>query len=759
MPSLIRCTILAFLLLAQSVLAADQARRAPRNFDPDATDRVIVKFRESNARTALALSDVDRVSALASRSGQWLRLRRTISPSMHALHLGRVMRGEEARAAAAQLANDPQVEFAVPDRRRFIQAIPNDLHYGTKDAVTSGTGIAQQWFLTPPTSTLPAAINAEQAWDVTTGSASVPVAVIDTGVLFDHPDLGRMGVNGGKVHAGYDFIGPDPDNTFSTANDGTDRDADPSDPGDWISSADLQNANFSGCDVSDSSWHGTHVAALIGARSNNGEGVTGIGWDTPVVPLRVLGKCAGYDSDILAAMRWAAGLTVSGDRAPLPPSATSLPANPNAARVINLSLGSPSGQCSQSYSNVITELANAGVLIVVAGGNDTGPVFEPARCPNVLAVAGIRHAGSKVGFSAYGSQIGIAAPAGNCVELTGACRRPIVSASNFGTTQPSTHAYDGTLGTSFSSPMVAGVAGLMLARNSLLSLTELRNRLQRSARQFPIDSTLMNCSDTAFRPDGSGNYPNGGSCNCTSTSCGNGMLDARRAVLAATNALAVVTGPGTAGLNQIVNLKGDSNGNESLPAPAAGAIATYSWTQVSGPPGATLTGVNTSALTFSAPAAGTYVVRLTVTDNGSTQSSDAVDHTIVVANPGPPTILSNPANTTVDVGDDVTFSVVASGTGLSYQWERSNNGGATFSNITDATNPDYTLTNVGIADDAAHFRVRVSNAQGSVTSASATLSVDAGVPLPPKPGGGGGAFGWLFSLLAGLALFARRPRS
>ena len=85
---------------------------------------------------------------------------------------------------------------------------------------------------------------------------------------------------------------------------------------------------FLGCGVSDSSWHGTHVAGTIAANSNNGQGVAGINWNARILPVRVLGKCGGYNSDISDGIRWAAGLSVAG-----------VPANANPARVINLSLG------------------------------------------------------------------------------------------------------------------------------------------------------------------------------------------------------------------------------------------------------------------------------------------------------------------------------------------------------------------------------------------------------------------------------------
>ncbi|MDP0977458.1 S8 family serine peptidase, partial [Klebsiella pneumoniae] len=85
--------------------------------------------------------------------------------------------------------------------------------------------------------------------------------------------------------------------------------------------------------ISNSSWHGTRVSGLIAASSNNGRGMSGVGWGLKILPLRVLGKCGGYDSDIIAAMKWAAGIAIPG-----------VPANANKAKVLNMSLGG-SGSC------------------------------------------------------------------------------------------------------------------------------------------------------------------------------------------------------------------------------------------------------------------------------------------------------------------------------------------------------------------------------------------------------------------------------
>ena len=188
-------------------------------------------------------------------------------------------------------------------------------------------------------------------------AAAITIGVIDTGYR-PHVDLA------GRFVAGYDFIG-DP----LVANDGDGRDSDPLDPGDWITSAENASGYFAGCGVSNSSWHGTHVSGTIGAVANNGIGVAGINQVSKIQPLRVLGKCGGYTSDIADAIRWAAGLTVTG-----------VPANPTPDRVVNISLGG-SGACGSTFQNAINAAVAAGTVVVVAAGNSNANAanFTPGQ--------------------------------------------------------------------------------------------------------------------------------------------------------------------------------------------------------------------------------------------------------------------------------------------------------------------------------------------------------------------------------------------
>ena len=280
---------------------------------------IIVKLRSGGVPGRVqAQAAGDAVSKLAARGGFAIKEHRALPAGLHVLKPERLS-GETFAEQLARVRADADVEFAEPDYRRYPHAFPNDPLY-------SG-----QWYLQNRADT-PSAVNAEAAWDFGSGDAGVVIAVIDTGVLFDHPDLKRAHL-GGRVLPGYDFI-----SNAAAANDGNGRDADASDAGDWVTQQEANQGPFAGCSVSSSSWHGTRVAGIIGALTNNSEGLTGSTWSPWILPVRALGKCGGYDSDILEAMAWAGGLHVNG-----------VPDNPYPAKVENLSLGA-TGRCGAAYA-------------------------------------------------------------------------------------------------------------------------------------------------------------------------------------------------------------------------------------------------------------------------------------------------------------------------------------------------------------------------------------------------------------------------
>ncbi len=523
----------AALLGLLGVLSAAQAQT--QDVAAEAEARVIVRFKPA-AQSVLAKplsmrsGEVEarsvaqqRTHSLALRSGLGvLQSGLSLDARTHVVKA----RGIDSQTLAKRLAADPEVELVAVDQLRKRALVPNDPLYPA-GAATQGPA-AGQWYLRAPTSEVVSSINAPAAWDRSTGSSSVIVAVLDTGIRKDHPDLA------GQIVGGYDMVAYSSSSSLALAiaNDGNGADADASDPGDWVTQAEVDARTLgSQCtsdDVGNSSWHGTRVAGLIAAASNNGLGMAGVAWNSKILPMRVLGKCGGYDSDIIAAMRWAAGLSVPG-----------LPTNPNAARVLNLSLGG-SGSCAATsstgvlYRETMSELTAMNVVVVAAAGNSAGlAVGVPGNCPNVISVTGLRHVGSKVGFSSIGPEVTLSAPGGNCVNLSGPCLYPIVSTGNSGTQGPrlSEDYYISGVGTSFSTPLVAGTVALMLAQQPSLTPAQVRSALVSTARPFvtsgggtPGEAPPQACQ----APTASEQLE----CYCTTSTCGAGMLDAAAAVAA-----------------------------------------------------------------------------------------------------------------------------------------------------------------------------------------------------------------------------------
>jgi serine protease len=532
-------------------------------------------------------------------------------------------RGLTSAELAARLAADPEVEFAEPDRRRQIRAVPNDpLYPGGQAKATPTVG---QWYLRAPAAGSVSAIDAAGAWATTTGSSSVVVAVLDTGVRFDHPDLV------GKLFAGYDFIADLP-----MARDGSGRDADASDPGDWITRAEDndRSGDFYHCSVpdpvtgaydgEDSSWHGTQVAGIIGAATDNRVGMASVGRNVMVLPVRVLGKCGGWDSDIQAAMLWAAGLSNNPVK------------NPHPAKVLNLSLGSAEDEdhpgCPVGYTQVISKLTTAGVVVTASAGNGDGLAVDvPALCPGIIAVAGVRHAGTKVGYSSLGPEVAIAAPAGNCVNATGPCLNPLLTTTNAGTTTPARNTYSdsvvASLGTSFSAPLVAGTAALMLSVRPALTPSQVKSALMDSARPFPTATAGV---AACHAPDGTEQDE----CACTTSTCGAGLLDAAAAVARVAPADAPTAPFSASDSNPAVGDSVTLDASDATVGP--GRMGTYRWT-ISNPAIAHFSNAtNAATATLIVDAPGTLTVTLTVTDDLGTATSASAGLTLGATTLGMP---------------------------------------------------------------------------------------------------------------------------
>jgi serine protease len=474
--------------------------------------------------------------------------------------------GEALSTQRARLQAMPGVLSVEPNYLVHAAATaPNDTYYAN-----------YQWYLGASSSNT-AAINATKAWDSTRGSTSTVIAVLDTGIT-SHPDLDA------KILPGYDFI------TDSTvAADGDSWDANASDPGDWSSQ---------GCPRStrptQSSWHGTFVTGVLAAVTQNNTGIAGVNWNAKILPVRVLGKCGGSIADVIPALRWAAGIHVNG-----------VPDNPHPANVINLSLEAEGTTfCGTALQTAINEVLQKGAVIVAAAGNEQGVVGAPANCAGVLAVAAVTREGSKTTYSNFGPAVGIAAPGG---QGGNSFLRPaidaIISTSNDGTTGPSNAIYEQGAGTSFATPVTAGVVSLVRTIASSLSPQAVVTLIKNHARPHSSSGGLSTCSATQT-----------GSCNCTTSTCGVGLLDASLAIQAAKDLASLPSArlqtSGEAIPGGTVVLDGRSS-----TAIGVASLITFAWTQESGLPTSIQSpSSSVTQVTFPASAAGAYVFALKVTD-------------------------------------------------------------------------------------------------------------------------------------------------
>lgn len=527
-PSLLKVAV-AVSILTGSLASASAAGNVPTEPSPYVlqTDRLIVKYKDANvgnAKARVATAMTAGRQAIADRAGQQLGLRlqalRSIATGAHVFKIDRKVTLKDADALAKEMmARDDTIEYAEPDLIMRKMATASDPMY------------TQQWHYYEATGGL----RLPAAWDLSTG-VGVKVAVIDTGIR-PHADLA------GQYVGGYDFI-----SDATIGNDGNGRDADPTDPGDWTAA----NECAAGDPASNSSWHGTHVAGTIAAATNNGTGVAGVAYGAKVVPVRVLGKCGGYTSDIADAIIWASGGTVTG-----------VPANANVAKVINMSLGG-GGACGTTTQNAINSARSRGTVVIVAAGNENQNASNsnPANCAGVVTVAATNRNGARAPYSNYGTVVDVAAPGGDANGY-------ILSTLNAGTSSPGADNYAGYQGTSMATPHVAGVAALMLARNSALTPDDIESKLKSTARAFP------------------------GVC----SQCGTGIVDAGAAVAAATT---TTPPPATASEVESNNTISTANGVSTSGTTVSGNLSTTTDTDyfvVQLPAGKTLTATLTQGST------------------------------------------------------------------------------------------------------------------------------------------------------------------
>lgn len=406
-----------------------------------ATDQFIVGLRSRNSIASEAASTSQAARQAAGALGIGAQYLRPTATGAQVVKTSKPLPAADATTFLAALRSSPDVAYAEPDVVLHPAAAPND------------PGYPYQWPLWDD----PAGIRAPAAWDLNRGEGSV-VAVVDTGIT-PHTDLN------GNVLPGYDMM-----SNPAWARDGDGRDANPRDEGDWTGAGE--------CDAetpaTNSSWHGTHVAGIIAAIGNNNAGITGVAPAAKILPIRAIGSCGGYTSDVADSIIWAAGGTVAG-----------VPANPNRANVVNLSLGA-TAPCSVTQQNAIDFAHNAGAAVVVAGGNANGPAAEtsPANCQNVISVAAAGRSGARASYSNYGAGIDITAPGG---DVDADNSSGILSTANFGTSVPGDEGYGYLQGTSVAAPHVAGIAALLMSEMGPAFTPDMvEARLKETARPLPV---------------------------------------------------------------------------------------------------------------------------------------------------------------------------------------------------------------------------------------------------------------------------------
>ncbi|KAB7769937.1 S8 family peptidase [Xanthomonas maliensis] len=453
-----------------------------------AAGRLIVKYtstigsnalRESVLTAAARRANVLSLGSDASRNAPVAaRVLRTTGTGASVLRLTGHLTAAEQTKLLTELRADPAVEYAQFDRMMqpvrdlvgsaALPVQPRATAQDTDPPVPNDKLYAKyQWHMQDSTG----GIRAPKAWETSTGSGVV-VAVIDTGILPDHPDL----KNNDHILQGYDFI----TNATVSRRATDDRVPGALDYGDWMDDNNpcLQSA-------SDSSWHGTHTAGTIGELTNNGIGGVGAAHDAQILPIRVLGQCGGMISDIADAIVWASGGHVDG-----------VPDNTHPAEVISMSLGGI-GSCDSATQQAINAAVANGSTVVVAAGNDAidAAQFSPASCSNVITVGATRITGGIAFYSDFGSVVDLAGPGGGQDQDTGngGWDGVVLSTGYSGKTTPTSGQYNylGYAGTSMATPHVAAVAALVqsavaAAGKTPLTPSQLQAVLTQTARAFPV---------------------------------------------------------------------------------------------------------------------------------------------------------------------------------------------------------------------------------------------------------------------------------
>ncbi|MBP7652755.1 S8 family serine peptidase [Candidatus Dependentiae bacterium] len=323
------------------------------------------------------------------------------------------------------LKKSENIEYAEPDYIQKKCSVRNDIYFPF------------QWNLFN--------LNVPSSWNISSGSDTVIIAVIDTGLKFDHPEFT------GKIVQGYDFIS-EPE----SGNDGDGIDPDPDDSGDAISS-------------SGNSYHGTHIAGIIAANTNNSEGISGISYNCKIMPIRALGRYGGLTSDVMESVKFAAGLDNSSGIKPV-----------IAAKIINMSFGSEF--YSRAFEELLDTIDDMNITVVCAGGNENSQLnFYPAGYQQVISVAAVDYDNKKTFYSNYGSYIDICAPGGDMTVDLNKDNYPDGIISAFWNEPSNSPDYQVYQGTSQAAAHISGICGLILSVKPGISSAELKNILYSNA--------------------------------------------------------------------------------------------------------------------------------------------------------------------------------------------------------------------------------------------------------------------------------------
>ena len=584
-------------------------------------DRFIVTYRNGTSEHAHPALAVQSLNVAVARAGLNKPTRSSIGSKLAAVvasHQRRLATGDdlirtsrrlsasEATDLMSQIAADPSVSHVEPDVmlhavRDFkagnmvkpadvFTGAPNDPYYAN-----------YQWHFQPVSASDEGSANVQPAWSLADGTG-ITVAVLDTG-LTAHPDIDES-----LIDAGYDFIS----DAYVSGRPTDARVPGGYDLGDWTT-GDEYLASNGGCvdathPAEPSSWHGTHVTGTAVELTNNGLGMAGIAHAAKVLPVRVLGHCGGYNSDIADAIEWASGGHVDG-----------VPDNQHPAQVINMSLGGTGACTPNSVSGkAIADALSRGTAVVVAAGNsnDDTSNYSPSSCPGAIVVASNGITGKRAFYSNYGETVTVSAPGGGIYPNDGSSGTPINtgfvwSAINTGDTVPADPSYGGYAGTSQATPHVTGTVALILSaeRDAGMAMStpeQIRAILTSSARPFPvtedqpIGAGIVDANAAVLKAIGG----DGGGGDVQATPLADGVILHNQSGAAGTSQLYSLTVPAGARLLDFRSFGGKGNVSMYVKAGSApakdGSDADYKSTR----PG------NTETTVIRSPQATTYYVRI-----------------------------------------------------------------------------------------------------------------------------------------------------